>query len=84
LVQLRLIRESLAPAETAAKAAQDAATAAKTQADALMAAEGTHLYAIVKSDTIDHIFQLAGRYDHSPSMSHGRMDAPELQYVLNF
>jgi hypothetical protein len=82
LWQLGLIRESLVPAQQAAKAAQDAAAAAKTQADSLMAAEGAHLYVIIKKDTIAKIFQLAGMYDNSPTMNDGAMKPPEIQYVL--
>jgi hypothetical protein len=81
-VQLKLIRESLRPAEQAAKAAQDAATAAKTQADALMAAEGAHLYVIITADNIARIFQLARMYDNSPGMHDSKSTAPCLRYVL--
>ncbi len=81
-VQLKLIRESLRPAEQAAKAAQDAATAANTQADALMAAEGAHLYVIITTDNIARIFELARRYDNSPGMHDSESDPPWLRYVL--
>jgi hypothetical protein len=81
-VQLQLIRESLTPAEKAARAAQDAAAAAKVQADALMLAEGAHLYVIIKSDTIAKIFQLAGMYNNSPTMNESKTSAPRLEYVL--
>jgi hypothetical protein len=74
-VQLKLIGETLAPAK-------EAAEAAKLNADALMAAEGAHLYVIVKGDNITNIFQLAGRYDNSPGMNDSKMNAPALQYVL--
>jgi hypothetical protein len=82
LVQLRLIQDSLAPAERAAKAAQEAATAAKTQADALMAAEGAHLYVVIKSHNVDGIFQRAAWYDHSPSMHASKTEPPRVQYTL--
>ncbi|MGJ5006993.1 hypothetical protein ACQR05_04440 [Bradyrhizobium oligotrophicum] len=81
-VQLRLIRDSLKPAESAAKAAQDAAASAKTQADALMATEGARLYVVVKNSNVLRIFQLARMYDNSPTMHASKSDAPEIEYIL--
>jgi hypothetical protein len=57
--QLILIRESLAPAQQAAQAAQDAANAAKTQAEALMAAEGAHLFVVIVNENIESTFHSA-------------------------
>jgi hypothetical protein len=75
LFQLTLIRESLVDAKKAADAAL-------LNAEAIMAAEGAHLFVIIKADTVLDIFKLAGWYDNSPTMHSSKMNAPGLQYVL--
>jgi hypothetical protein len=49
LVQLRFIRESLEPAK-------EAADAAKRNAQALMDAEGAHLYPVIKKNNLEDVF----------------------------
>jgi hypothetical protein len=81
-VQLRLIRESLAPAKEAANAAKDAAEAAKLNADALMIAEAAQIYLIVVHSNIDRLYQLGGMYNNSPTMHPSPSDPPWVEYRL--
>jgi hypothetical protein len=55
-VQLGFIRESLRDAEKGVKAAQDAADAAKLNAEAVMSAEGAHLYPVVAGNNLYDVF----------------------------
>jgi hypothetical protein len=64
-VQLRLIRQSLTDAKTAADAATEGAAAARLNAEAVMAAEGAHLYPIIKADNLKAVFQGGIWYENS-------------------
>lgn len=73
-VQLKLIRESLGPAEQAAKAAAEGAEAAKLNAQAVVDADRARIFVMVDQDTTDSI-RLAAQYVNSPEMDSGTISS---------
>jgi hypothetical protein len=82
LAQLRLIRESLAPAKEAAEAAKEAADAATLNALAVINAERAHLYVIVKQQNVPDLISAVAGFRFSEAIAKDRMTPPTLSYVF--
>jgi hypothetical protein len=79
LAQLRLIRDSLAPALEAADAAKAAAQAAKLNAQSVIDAERAHLYVVVGRHSLTEI-QKSAEADVGPGIPSLPVVAPTLSY----
>jgi hypothetical protein len=77
--QLDLIRKSLADTKLAAKAAAEGAEAAKLNAEAVMAAEGAHLYPVIVSDDLYDVLRSVTWYTESGKSS-DKMRAPKVVF----
>jgi hypothetical protein len=82
LAQLRLIRESLAPAEKAANSAASAADAANLNAQAVINADRAHLYVVIKQHTVSDLIAAVAGAKFSAAIAKDRMDSPVLSYVF--
>jgi len=75
------IQNQIEVAQIGAKAAQEAADAAKLNAEAVMAAEGAHLFPVVKSDNLKDVLKGARWYGET-APKEGRLTTPSLDYCL--
>jgi hypothetical protein len=79
---LRIIKQTLGPAEDAARAAIESADAARLNAQALIDAESAQVYVVLLHSDIEKMFQLGTMYDTSPSMHASAFGPPWVEYRL--
>jgi hypothetical protein len=79
LAQLRLIRDSIAPALEAADAAKAAAQAAKLNAQSVIDAERAHLYVVIGRHSLTDMYKTV-QPDMSPGTDGSPIEPPTLSY----